>query len=119
MELKLPFQRAPFIKPSASPAIYQMRCKVYTLVKRYEKCIMRFQTMVEEKHVYEFASILQGYPFVTPSGKFVFSEPVKAAIMQAVNPNDVKVVGAIESIKEGTVVEVVFVRKELNEQFDD
>lgn len=116
MELKLPFARAPFIKPSASPAIYAMRVKVYTLVKRYEKCIMRFQTTVEEKHVYEFASILQGYPFVTPSGKFVYSEPVKAALMQAVNPNDVDVFAAIEQIKEGTVVEVVFVRKELNGQ---
>lgn len=114
MELKLPFAPAPFIKPSASPAIYAMRVKVYTLVKRYEKCIMRFQTMVEEKHVYEFASILQGYPFVTPSGKFVWSEPVKAALTQAVNPNDVDVVGAIEQIKDGTVVEVVFVRKELD-----
>lgn len=118
MELKLPFSRAPFIKPSASPAIYQMRCKVYTLVKRYEKCILRFQTMVEEKHVYEFASILQGYPFVTPSGKFVYSDPVKAAILQAVSPNDVDVHAAIETIKEGTVVEVIFVRKELNERFD-
>lgn len=116
MELKLPFAPTPFIKPSASPAIYQMRCKVYLLVKRYEKCILRFQTMVEEKHVYEFASILQGYPFVTPSGKFVWSDPVKAAVTQAVNPNDVDVIGAIESIKEGTVIEVTFVRKELDGQ---